>query len=132
MIGFIIFIHAIVCVFLIVIILIQRGHGGGLVESLSGIDSMFGTKTSAFLTRFTTVLAILFLATCLTLAVISARQSKSLMRRVRPSEEIPVEASAPTEPEESTPSELVPGAVPLPETQPERETKPSVGGEEAQ
>jgi preprotein translocase subunit SecG len=82
--GFIIAIHVIICVLLIIIILIQAGRGGGLVESFSGVESMFGTKTNAFLTRTTTILSVLFFLTCLSLAVISLRQSKSLMASVRP------------------------------------------------
>jgi preprotein translocase subunit SecG len=87
MMGFIIAIHVIVCTLLIVIILIQRGRGSGLVESFSGVESMFGTKTNTFLTRTTTVLSTLFLLTCLTLAVLSARQSRSLMRNIKPAQQ---------------------------------------------
>ncbi|MCM8781127.1 MAG: preprotein translocase subunit SecG [Candidatus Omnitrophica bacterium] len=76
-------IHIIVCILLIVIILIQSGRGGGLVDGLSGVESMFGPKTNVFLTRTTTVLAILFFLTCISLAVLSARQSRSLMRDIK-------------------------------------------------
>ena len=81
---FIIAIHVIVCLGLIGLVLIQRGRGSGLIESLSGVESMFGTKTNAFLARATTVLSIVFFVTCLSLAVLSVRQSKSLMRNVLP------------------------------------------------
>jgi len=87
MMGFIIAIHVTACLLLIAIILIQRGRGSGLVESFSGVESMFGTKTNTFLTRTTTVLSTLFLLTCLTLAVLSARQSRSLMKDIKPSQE---------------------------------------------
>jgi len=87
MMGLVITIHVIVCALLIVIILIQRGRGSGLVESFSGVESMFGTKTNTFLTRTTTVLSTLFLLTCLTLAVLSARQSRSLMRNIKPAQQ---------------------------------------------
>ncbi|MBU0709225.1 MAG: preprotein translocase subunit SecG [Candidatus Omnitrophica bacterium] len=80
----IIVIHVLACISLIGIVLIQRGRGGGLVESFSGVESMFGTKTSAMLTRATTVLSVLFFITCLSLAAISLKQSKSLMRNVEP------------------------------------------------
>jgi len=81
---FIIVIHVIICLGLIGLVLIQRGRGAGLVEAFSGVESMFGTKTSAFLTRATTLLSIAFFITCLMLAVLSVRQSKSLMRNVQP------------------------------------------------
>ena len=61
-------IHVTVCVVLIIIILIQRGRGGGFIESFAGLESMFGTKTSAFLSKATSVLAVLFFLSCLTLA----------------------------------------------------------------
>lgn len=83
MIGLIIALHVIICALLIVIILIQAGRGGGLVNSFSGVESMFGTKTNTFLTRTTTTLAILFFITCISLALISARQSKSLMSSIK-------------------------------------------------
>ena len=46
---FLITIHVIVCAGLITLVLIQRGRGGGLVDSFQGVESMFGTKTNAFL-----------------------------------------------------------------------------------
>lgn len=81
---FLIIIHVIACFALICLVLIQRGRGSGLVETFSGVESMFGTKTNAFLTRSTTVLSVLFFLTCLSLAVLSVRQSKSLMRNLKP------------------------------------------------
>ncbi|MDD2752137.1 MAG: preprotein translocase subunit SecG [Candidatus Omnitrophica bacterium] len=84
MMGFIIFVHATICVLLIIIILIQAGRGGGLVEGFSSVESMFGPKTNAFLTRATAILSIMFFCTCLLLAFLSARQSRSLMRNIKP------------------------------------------------
>jgi preprotein translocase subunit SecG len=79
----IIVIHAIACLGLIGIILIQRGRGGGFVESFSGLDSVFGTKTSAFLTKATTILAVTFFFTCLALTFLSLQQSRSLMGNLK-------------------------------------------------
>jgi preprotein translocase subunit SecG len=79
---FLIIIHVIACIALIGIVLIQRGRGGGLVESFSSVESMFGPKTSSFLTKATTIFSTLFFITCLSLAVLSVRQSRSLMRGV--------------------------------------------------
>lgn len=83
MMTFIIVLHVTACLILITLVLIQRGRGGGLVESFAGVESMFGTKTSSFLTRTTTVMSIVFFITCLLLAFISVKQSKSLMTNVR-------------------------------------------------
>ncbi|MBI4708406.1 MAG: preprotein translocase subunit SecG [Candidatus Omnitrophica bacterium] len=74
-----IILHVIACIGLIGIVLIQRGRGSGLVESFQGVESMFGTKTNEFLTRSTTVLSVIFFITCLSLAILSVKQSKSLM-----------------------------------------------------
>ena len=88
-------IHVTVCVVLIIIILIQRGRGGGFIESFAGLESMFGTKTSAFLSKATSVLAVLFFFTCLILAFLSLKESKSLMRSVKPKSLIPAATTVP-------------------------------------
>lgn len=93
--SLVIAIHVTVCVILIVLILIQRGRGGGFIESFSGLESMFGTKTSAFLSKATSVLAVMFFLTCLLLAFMSLKESKSLMRGVKPKSLIPAAATAP-------------------------------------
>lgn len=106
MINFVIVIHVIACALLIILVLIQRGRGGGLVESFSGVESMFGTKTNAFLTRITTICAVIFFLTCLSLALLSVKQSKSLLINTKSAtSKAPQEASkqepisvAPTEP----------------------------------
>ena len=89
---FLVIVHVTACIILIGLVLIQRGRGAGLVESFAGVESMFGTKTSVFLTRTTTIMSVVFFITCLSLAVLSVRQSKSLMRDVRtvaPKNELP-------------------------------------------
>jgi preprotein translocase subunit SecG len=83
MMTLIIIIHVVACIGLIILVLIQRGRGSGLVESFAGVESLFGTKTSGFLTRTTTILSTIFFLTCLSLAVLSIRQSKSLMSSVK-------------------------------------------------
>ena len=93
MIPFVITIHVIACFLLIVIILIQAGRGGGLVEGFSGVESMFGTKTNVFLTKLTSIFSIVFFVTCLSLALLSARQSRSLLKTYRPSK-LPTETAA--------------------------------------
>ncbi|VAW19814.1 hypothetical protein MNBD_BACTEROID05-162 [hydrothermal vent metagenome] len=79
MLGFIVVIHAIVCVFLIVIILMQSGRGGGLTESFSSAESMFGAQTNSLMTKATTVVCIMFFITCLSLAFLSSKKDESLM-----------------------------------------------------
>lgn len=125
MVGLIIFVHITVCILLIALILIQRGQGGGLVESLSNLDSMFGAKTNTFLSRFTTVLATLFLISCLTLAIFSARQSRSLMRRAKPAEaQAPMETESAKQNQATGQSEQE-GVVAEPKSQPQPEANKS-------
>lgn len=81
MLAIIITIHIIACVGLIFFILIQSGRGGGLIESFSSSESIFGTKTNAFLTKTTTGLAVIFFITCLLLAFLSIQQNKSIVQR---------------------------------------------------
>ncbi len=79
---FLIVIHVIACIVLILVILLQSGRGGGLSEAFgSGSTStIFGTSATNFLQKATSVCAILFLVTSLTLAILSSRRSRSLMQ----------------------------------------------------
>jgi preprotein translocase subunit SecG len=119
-------IHVTACIVLIGLVLIQRGRGAGLVESFAGVESMFGTKTSTFLTRTTTIMSIVFFITCLSLAVLSVKQSKSLMRDVKSPtavkhEAIKIEpAKAETAKVETVKTEAVkPVAVPIEKVKPD-------------
>lgn len=112
--GILIFIHITVCIGLIIIVLIQAGRGGGLAESFSSAESIFGTKTNVLLTRATTVFAVIFFITCLSLAFLSKQRSKSLIKGQRlPSETQKIDETtaekekAPTEDsDKKTPSSL--------------------------
>lgn len=77
--AFVIFIHVIACLFLCTIILMQSGRGGGLTENFAAAGDMFGTQTSEFLIKGTTILAVVFLSTSLSLAFLSSRKDDSLM-----------------------------------------------------
>ena len=79
--GLVIAIHVIVSLVLIFVILLQAGRGGGLSESFGGssTQTIFGTKTSTFLMRATTVCAVVFLLTCLGLGVMTGHRGRSLI-----------------------------------------------------
>lgn len=107
--GVLIFFHLVACVLLVTVILIQAGRGGGLVEGFSGVESIFGTKTSAFLTKTTTILASVFFITCLGLAIVSTHRSKSLMqavpeKKVSTKIDLPVKAEVPVTANSAVPS----------------------------
>ena len=79
--GLVIAIHVIVSLMLIAVILLQAGRGGGLSETFGGssTQTLFGTKTSVFLTRATAAAAIIYILTCLTLAVMTSHRGRSLV-----------------------------------------------------
>lgn len=80
---FVTIIHVIVCLLLIAIILLQVGKGHGLTGASfgsEGAQSIFGTKTGVFLSKATTVTAIVFILTTITLDIIQVHKSKSLFR----------------------------------------------------
>ena len=76
---FIMIIHAMVCVLLACIILMQAGRGGGLTESFASAESIFGAQTNSLLVRTTTVIATVFIITSLTLTIMHSMKGKSLM-----------------------------------------------------
>ncbi len=79
--NLILFLHILIAVLLLGTILVQRGRSGGLIESLGGIESLFGTKTSSFFVKLTVILAILFFLTSVSLAYLSKEKAKSIMER---------------------------------------------------
>ncbi len=80
--GFIIAIHVFVSIVLILVILLQAGKGGGLSEAFGGssTQTIFGQSAPTFLTKATSVCAVIFIFTCLTLAVMSSKKSHSIMK----------------------------------------------------
>lgn len=79
MMTFILVIHSIACILLVLTVLMQAGRGGGLTESFSSAESVFGAQTSSFMVKATGILATIFFMTSLILAFLSARQERSLM-----------------------------------------------------
>lgn len=75
-------IHIIACLVLIMTILLQAGRGGGLSEAFGGsaTQTIFGTKTNVFLTRATTVCAVMYIVTCLLLGIMTSRRGRSLIQ----------------------------------------------------
>jgi preprotein translocase subunit SecG len=85
--AILVFFHILACFTLILVILLQvgRGHGlSGASFAQGGVQSVFGTKTADFLSKATSVMAILFLITCISLDVLQSRRSRSLFGPGRP------------------------------------------------
>ncbi len=83
--GLVMAIHVIASLVLIAVILLQAGRGGGLSETFGGgsTQTLFGTKTNLFLTRATAASAVIYIITCLTLAVMTSHRGKSLVANGR-------------------------------------------------
>ena len=98
-------VHVVVCVALIMIVLLQTGKGADMGAAFGGgaSQTLFGsTGASTFLSKATTVAAIVFMLTSLALAYISShRTADSIM----PQSPAPVEQTAPTAPGETAPQE---------------------------
>lgn len=101
---FILVIHVIASLLLIAIILLQSGRGGGLTESFLGAESIFGTKTNSFMVRTTSVLAVIFLFTCVSLAIVSTQRSRSLIEKEMRQQSKKTEGPALPEQKEKTPN----------------------------
>jgi preprotein translocase subunit SecG len=72
------FIHVIVCLFLIIVVLLQSGKAADLAGAFGGLGSqtVFGPRGSAtVLTRATTISAILFMITSLSLSIVATESS---------------------------------------------------------
>ena len=71
-------IHVLICIFLIIVVLLQSGRGADVAAAFGGMGSQtaFGPRGSAtVLTRATTWLAILFMITSITLSIFASRHS---------------------------------------------------------
>lgn len=111
--------HVCICIFLILVILLQAGRGGGLTEDLGGgAQSVLGTQAPAILKKATAVGAISFIVLTLLLAVITAHRGRSLFTGARP-QGIPAMPAATGEVPQETGTPAAPGETPAPESSPD-------------
>ena len=73
--------HVVVCIILILVILLQAGKGANMGAAFGGSSqTVFGSSGPAgFLGKMTTVVAILFMVTSLTLSYSAVHKGKSVM-----------------------------------------------------
>ena len=112
------FIHVVVCLFLILVVLLQQGKGADL-SVFGGGSTMaaFGARGAATLLHKLTVISfIVFTLTTLSIAILQGRSGSSVMSGVAPpAASVPVEApaeSAPVPAPAATPLEAQPAAAP--------------------
>ena len=101
-------VHVFACLFLIGVVLLQQGKGQDLASAFGGgvTQTAFGPRGSAnVLSRMTTILAAMFMATSLSLTVLRPQEGGGFMR------ELPATAPAPA-PAASPATGSAPGASP--------------------
>src|SRR6516165_3010833 len=91
LIGFIYFIHVVVCFFLIVVVLLQSGKSGDIAAAFGGMGSQtaFGPRGAATaLSKATTWSTVIFMLTSITLSVMASRHAgpKSVLQGLSPSQ----------------------------------------------
>ena len=90
--------YVLVCLFLIMVVLLQQGKGADLAGAFGGGGSQtsFGPRgTTNIMHRMTTGAFVLFVLLCLTLTILSGKRRKSVMEGVPVA--APVETSETTE-----------------------------------
>ena len=98
-----------ICVFLIIIVLLQRGKGGGLVGAFGGMggSSMFGTKTTDVFLRITIWTAVVWFVLCFGgRYILGMKSHNSLVDRAtsNPIATTPVDGAAETGADASVPA----------------------------
>ena len=117
---FLVIIYVLVCVFLILVVLLQQGKGADLAGAFGGGGSQtsFGPRTTTnIMHRLTTVSFVLFVVLSISLAILSGKRHRSVMEGVDVAAPVPAAAEtgeqvAPVmgEPAEESPAgETAPG-----------------------
>ncbi len=109
-------IHVLVCLLLVVAVLLQSGKGGGLASAIGGglsSSSLLGGRSAAtFLSKATAILAIAFMVSSLTQAVVVRTRDTTPMtateRMLRERGAPPAEQPVPLQPGGILPGEEVP------------------------
>lgn len=130
-----IIVHIIVCVALIMIVLLQTGKGADMGAAFGGGSSqtLFGsTGASTFLSKATTVAAVVFMVTCMTLAYLSTnRTSSSIVLDGAPAGEKAAETDVKGTPAEEKTAETDVKTTPAGEKTVETDVKATPVGEKA-
>lgn len=92
MVTFLTIVHVIICFFLILVVLLQPGRGGGLGSAFGGAgQQVFGGRGAGnFMTKLTWASAALFIVTSVSLAFLASSGDRSLIERSeQASEQVP-------------------------------------------
>jgi preprotein translocase subunit SecG len=107
--------HALFCLFLIVVILLQSGKGAGIGAAFGGASqTVFGPRGAAsLLSRITAIVAAAFMITSITLAWLSSSSSSQMEKKVAALQD--VKAKSATVDLSEKPTEALPSAPASPE-----------------
>ena len=114
MLTFLLVVHAIIAALLVTVILMQKSEGGGLTTGGSPSGLMSARGAANFLTRATAVLATMFVAMSILLAVLAATRGADAIdtsRAAAPAQTAPAPATQPAAPAAPAPADN--SAVPL-------------------
>lgn len=127
-------VHVVVCVFLIIVVLLQSGKAADLAGAFGGMGSQtaFGPRGAAtLLSKATTIAAVVFMLTSITLGVLETRTrgtGQSVIERTGADQAAPAEEPAEGTPAESQPAAPVTGSEESPSAPPAAEgTAPAEG-----
>ena len=127
------FLHVLVCVFLILVVLLQSGKGADLAGAFGGgaTQTAFGSRGPAsFLSKLTTAAAVLFMLTCLSLSLLGTKpEAKSVLETTKGAASAPAK-SAPAA--KGTVQTVAPSPEQIKKMQEEAEAKQRQGGAAAQ
>jgi preprotein translocase subunit SecG len=124
--GLLTAVHILVCVFLVIVVLLQSGKAADLAGAFGGMGSQttFGPRGSVTaLSRATTIAAVVFMVTSLTLAVMASSGTGSVGHTVL--QEQKTQAPAPPSAPAGQPSINIPGAQPIPIPMPQQPAAPA-------
>ena len=109
-------VHIIVCLFLIIVVLLQSGQSGDIAAAFGGMGSQtaFGTRTAAtMLTKATTWAAVIFMFTSITLSIYAGKRSHRIGSVLEGGQTTPTKSvPAPTTP--TVPANQQPQPTPAP------------------
>jgi preprotein translocase subunit SecG len=75
-------VHIFVCLFLILVVLLQQGRGGGMGSAFGGATAqVFGGRGAGnFMTRLTAICAVVFMATSISLAYLASSGDREMKK----------------------------------------------------
>jgi preprotein translocase subunit SecG len=139
---FLTIVHIAVCFFLVVIVLLQQGKGANMGATFGGSSqTVFGSEGPLpLLNKVTTLAAVTFMVTSITLAYISSHKSTSSVMKdfdVQKTQENALERSAEPLPQSGSPDmPLTPAETPAPPqaapVEPEKTSAPQEVGQQVQ